>query len=100
MINLCCYNYCSGLSLGEYFLFLKACHQQKASYQTQKNIFAHIAGEIPKNIASCPIPNPSRDSAVMLSRKRKNINQMRSLYYIAKPLCRQQACSTECFYHD
>ena len=62
MINLCCYNYCSGLSLGEYFLFLKACHQQKASYQTQKNIFAHIAGEIPKNIASCPIPNSSRGS--------------------------------------
>ena len=28
----------------------------------KKNIFAHIAGEIPKNIASCPIPNPSRGS--------------------------------------
>ena len=72
MINLCCYNYCSGMSLGEYFLFLKACHQQKASYQTQKKTYLHILLErFLKILHHVPNQIPAETVAVMLSRKKE-----------------------------
>ena len=48
--------------LGNISYFLKHAINKKLVIKHKKNIFSHIAGEIPKNIASCPIPNPSRDS--------------------------------------